>query len=108
VPTWLDEGLAAALEAADLSWAERRLQQAPAAVRLAELPNGFGQLAATDAQLAYAASAVVVRRLIQEAGGFAIANLLRDIGDGVDFSSAFLHRIQRPVGDLRAADIRRF
>jgi hypothetical protein len=34
--------------------------------------------------------------LLGEAGGFAMANLLRDLGSGVDFDEAFLHRMQRP------------
>ena len=58
--------------------------------------------AATQAQLAYATSALAARRLLEEAGGFAVANLLRDLGDGVDFDTAFLHRIQRSFADFQA------
>ena len=54
------------------------------------------------AQIAYAASALGARRLLEEAGGFAVANLLRDLGDGVDFETAFLHRIQRSFTDFQA------
>jgi hypothetical protein len=39
---------------------------------------------------------------LDEAGGFAVANLLRDLGDGVDFKQAFLHRIQRPFESFEA------
>ena len=35
------------------------------------------------------------RRLLDEAGSAAVVNLLRDLGEGVDFEAAFLHRIQR-------------
>ena len=36
------------------------------------------------------------------AGGFAVANLLRDLGDGVDFDTAFEHRMQRSFADFQA------
>jgi hypothetical protein len=106
VPTWLNEGLASALEADDLTWARRRVHDAGGAARLTGLQKGFAQFGGADAQLAYATSALVVRRLLEEAGGFAIANLLRDLGDGVDFDTAFLHRIQRPFADFQAEGIR--
>src|SRR6266480_4660515 len=31
------------------------------------------------------------RRLLEETGGYAIANLLLELGDGIDFVTAFLH-----------------
>jgi tetratricopeptide (TPR) repeat protein len=101
VPTWLDEGLAAALESDDLGWAERRVRESGAAP-LEQLRNGFGRFSGAEAQLAYATSALAARRLIEEAGGFAIANLLRDLGDGLEFEAAFLHRIQRSFGDFQS------
>jgi tetratricopeptide (TPR) repeat protein len=100
VPTWLNEGLATALETGDLDWAEKAVQAQQTPVPLRALQSGFGRLSGEQAQLAYATSALAVRRLIDEAGGFAIANLLRDLGDGVDFDTAFLHRIQRPFADF--------
>ena len=103
VPTWLNEGLATALEAGDLGWAERRVRDAPAALPLEALRSGFSRLAGPDARLAYATSALAVRRLIEEAGGFAVANLLRDLGEGPGFDAAFLHRIQRPFPDFQAS-----
>jgi len=103
VPTWLNEGLATALESGDLRWAERQVRSARGSAPLAALQSSFGSFTGAQAQLAYATSALVVRRLIEEAGGFAIANLLRDLGDGVDFEAAFAHRIQRPFGDFEAA-----
>jgi len=95
VPTWLNEGLATALETGDLAWAERQVQNLSAPVPLRALQSGFGRLSGDQAQLAYATSALAARRLLDEAGGFAIASLLRDLGEGVDFEAAFLHRIQR-------------
>jgi tetratricopeptide (TPR) repeat protein len=96
VPTWLNEGLASALED------EAASTPPPGAiVPLTRLQAGFGRLSAADAQLAYATSALAVRRLIEEAGGVAIANLLRDLGSGSDFDAAFLRRIQRSFADFQ-------
>jgi tetratricopeptide (TPR) repeat protein len=102
VPTWLNEGLATALENGDLEWAETRVGKASTGVPLRALQSGFGRLSGAQAQLAYATSALAARRLIDQAGGFAIANLLRDLGDGADFNAAFLHRIQRSFADFQA------
>jgi tetratricopeptide (TPR) repeat protein len=101
VPAWLNEGLATALEAGDLGWAEKQVQGQAAPVPLRTLQSGFGRLTGDAAQLAYATSALTVRRIIDEAGGFAIANLLRDLGEGADFETAFLHRIQRPFSEFQ-------
>ncbi|PYR32171.1 MAG: hypothetical protein DMF92_03020 [Acidobacteria bacterium] len=105
VPTWLNEGLATALESGDLRWAERQLRQAPAPVSLASLLASFGRFSGDQAQLAYATSAMAVRVILEEAGGFAVANLLRDLGDDVDFDAAFAHRAvahcRRPRGARR-------
>jgi len=103
VPTWLNEGLASALETGDLTWAEKRMGLTAGRVSLGALVSGFGRLTGDQAQIAYAASALAVRRLLEEAGGFAVANLLRDLGEGIDFETAFLHRIQRSFADFQAA-----
>jgi len=100
IPMWLDEGLAAALESSDTAWAERRVAQS-APVPLSELQRSFGRFTGAQAQLAYATSAVIVRRLIDSAGGFAVANLIRDLGDGVEFETAFAHRIQRTFEEFQ-------
>ena len=96
VPMWLNEGLASALEADDLDWAGRRVSIQGAPIPLQALQSGFGGLDGAQAQVAYATSALAARRLLDEAGAAAVANLLRDLGEGVDFEAAFLHRIQRP------------
>jgi tetratricopeptide (TPR) repeat protein len=102
VPTWLNEGLATALEGDDLTWAAATVRiNKP--VPLRALQSGFGRFTGAQAQLAYATSALTARRLIDEAGGFAVANLLRDLGEGVDFDAAFLHRIQRTFADFQAS-----
>jgi tetratricopeptide (TPR) repeat protein len=102
VPTWLNEGLATALEAEDLSWAGQVARQGAAPVPLRALAGGFSRLSGAQAQLAYATSALAARRLIEENGGPAVANLLRDLGDGADFDAAFLHRFNRSLADFEA------
>ena len=59
-------------------------------------------MSGADAERAYATSALAARRLLDEAGGFAVANLLRDLGAGEPFDAAFLHRIQRSFTDFQA------
>jgi tetratricopeptide (TPR) repeat protein len=101
VPTWLNEGLAAALESNNLEWANK-LADKTRAVPLRALQSGFSQFNGDQAVLAYAASARAVRRLLDEGGGFAVANLLRDLGDGISLDAAFLHRFQRPFAEFQA------
>jgi len=101
VPAWLNEGLATALETEHLSWAEARLSEGGRAVTLKGLgaaTRSFGQLDGADAQIAYAASAIAVGRLLEEAGGVAIANLLRDLGEGAELEAAFERRMPRSFG----------
>ena len=102
VPTWLNEGLATALEKDvaqnDVNSASEPL---PAGV-LAALQTSFGRFTGDQAKLAYDVSAGAARQLLDEAGGFAVANLLRDLGQGVDFKEAFLHRIQRSFESFEA------
>ena len=76
---------------------------AVAGYALYRLRTSFGRFTGDQARLAYATSALAVGRIIDEAGGFAIANLLRDLGEGVEFETAFAHRIQRSLADFQAA-----
>ncbi len=103
LPTWLNEGLASVLESDSLAWAEGRVARARRVPSLTVLSNSFSKLSGADAQVAYAASALAARRLLDEAGGTAVANLLRDLGAGVDFETAFLHRVQRSFADFQAS-----
>jgi tetratricopeptide (TPR) repeat protein len=97
VPAWLNEGLATALETEHLSWARVRLREAGggSVKALLRATQSFGQLNGPDAQTAYAASAVAVSRLLEEAGGVAVANLLRDLGEGAELEVAFDRRMPR-------------
>ena len=103
LPTWLNEGLATALESDDLEWAKTRMAKVSQTPTLAVLSPPFARLSGAQAQIAYAASALAARRLLDEAGGAAIANLLRDLGAGVDFEAAFLHRIQKSLADFETS-----
>jgi Tetratricopeptide repeat len=106
VPAWLNEGLATALEQENLSWAEARLREGGGTVTLKGLSaatQSFGQMDSADAQVAYAASAIAVGRLLQEAGGVAIANLLRDLGEGAELEAAFDRRMPRSFGAFAAS-----
>jgi tetratricopeptide (TPR) repeat protein len=100
LPTWLNEGLASVLESDDLSWATQTVSKAGFVPALNRLTGPFSRLGGGEAQLAYAASALAARRLLDEAGGAAVANLLRDLGDGVDFEVAFQRRIQKSLADF--------
>ncbi len=103
LPTWLNEGLASVLESDSLDWAEGRIAKAARVPSLTALAGSFARLSGADAQVAYAASALAARRLLDEAGGIAVANLLRDLGAGADFEAAFLYRIQKSFADFQAA-----
>jgi tetratricopeptide (TPR) repeat protein len=102
IPTWLNEGLATALESDDLEWAEQIVGKS-GGVPLEILRSSFGRLTGAQAALAYASSAVTVHRMLQEAGGPAVANLIRDLGAGAEFESAFARRIQRPFDEFQAS-----
>jgi hypothetical protein len=103
VPAWLNEGLASVLESDDLSWTDKPLSAAAKPPSLARLSDSFTTLGGADAQLAYAFSARAARRLLDVAGGVAVANLLRDLGGGLEFEAAFLHRVQRSLADFEAS-----
>ncbi len=101
VPAWLNEGLASALEATGSDWAARA-RAAGGPVRVDRLPPSFAGLSDAGARVAYASSALAVERLLALAGGAAIVNLLRDLGSGVDFDTAFAHRISESFADFAA------
>src|SRR5688572_27234526 len=94
VPTWLNEGLAVALER----------DQSPApptvAMPLGTLGQSFGKLGGTAARQAYAFSAFAVQRLLDAHGGFAMISLLRDLGSGANFETVFADRFQQPFGEF--------
>ena len=103
IPGWLNEGLATALEDGGVEWAQKQIEKFPELPTLEMLQTSFGRLTGVQAQAAYATSALAVRRLLDEAGGTAMANLLRDLGDGLEFEKAFEHRMQRSFAEFSAS-----
>jgi hypothetical protein len=89
VPTWLDEGLATELQRGGAQDFEAVLAATPARPRLSTLHDGFIDLDTREARVAYALSALAVRRMLQMRGGSAIVSLLRDLGRGTPFGTAF-------------------
>jgi hypothetical protein len=102
VPTWFNEGLAGALEADNIDRALADLRDVSTLPSLDQLKTSFARLSAPAATAAYALSAVAVRRLLDEAGGTAVANLLRDLGAGEPFEQAFARRMNRSLADFQA------
>jgi hypothetical protein len=103
VPTWLNEGLATALENEAPVGGAAAIPKLPGAVSLTSLSAPFGALNSADAKVAYAVSEIAARRLLDEAGGPAVANLLRDLGAGIAFDEAFLQHIQKSLADFQAS-----
>lgn len=103
IPGWLNEGLATALEDNGIEWAHENITKAKEIPTLESLQTSFGRLTGAQAQAAYATSALAVRRLLDEVGGTAMANLIRDLGDGIEFEKAFEHRMLRSFSDFSAA-----
>jgi tetratricopeptide (TPR) repeat protein len=93
VPFWLHEGLAGVFEGSDLARKQEQLGRAQARLPLARLERSFDNLSGSDASLAYAESAVAVRKLLDEAGAPAVVNLLEDLGRGTSLPDAFERNI---------------
>ena len=93
VPGWLNEGLAVVYEPGGLAAAERFLASARSRPRLSELHGSFGGLSGQLAAIAYAESAVAARAILDMRGPSAVVTLLRDLGTGVPFETAFHQRI---------------
>jgi hypothetical protein len=53
------------------------------------------------ATLAYAQSAVAVKRLMDEAGASAIVGILTDLGRGLPFAEAFQRHANMPYADFQ-------
>ena len=94
VPTWLNEGLATALEPGGLDHASRVLASVSGRPSLRDLHGGFGRLPGDMATVAYAQSAVAVNRMMYLRGGASgVVLLLQDLAAGVPFESAFQRRM---------------
>ena len=102
VPTWINEGIAAALERESLDWASDLVKKAGGPAPLAALTRSFGRLSGQQAELAYATSALAARSLLDANGGVAMSNLLRDLGHGEPIAPAFEHRMNESLEQFSA------
>ena len=93
VPAWVNEGLAVVFEPGGLAAADRVMAAARSRPALSQLHGGFGNLPDAQAQLAYAQSALAARAMLDIRGPSAVLMLLRDLGAGAAFSTAFHQRI---------------
>jgi tetratricopeptide (TPR) repeat protein len=102
VPAWVNEGLATVLEPAGSKDAEAPLARTAARPALSTLHRSFVDLPRDDAEIAYASSARAVRRLLDQRGAPAVVALLKDLGRGAPFASAFHRRIAMRYEDFAA------
>ncbi len=89
VPTWLHEGLAVAFEPDGEAWAAAQLAVTPDRLPLSRLTGSFAPLSATEARLAYAQSAGLVRAMLDRGGPLAVGALLQDVARGDPLQAAF-------------------
>ena len=89
VPTWLHEGLAVAFEPDGEAWAAAQLAGATDRLPLSRLTGSFAPLSATEARLAYAQSAGLVRAMLDRGGPLSVGALLQDVARGDPLPAAF-------------------
>jgi len=102
VPAWLNEGLATALEPASSENGETTAARTRASPNLSKMDQPFVDLSREDAEAAYASATRAVRRLIEQRGIDAIVALLKDLGGGTPFNSAFERRLEMRHEDFAA------
>jgi tetratricopeptide (TPR) repeat protein len=88
-PRWLNEGLARLLESDDAAAATQILDRSPRRLPHARLEREFATLPPEDVSLAYAQSALAVKKIIDLRGPSAVVTLLQALGRGTPFESAF-------------------
>jgi tetratricopeptide (TPR) repeat protein len=87
VPAWLNEGMAQYFDGTDPQAARRRMKALGRPVPLKNLARSFGQLSATDAQVAYDES-VLAAGVMFDRPGFGWTRLLHRLADGQSFDDA--------------------
>ena len=102
VPVWMNEGLAVTFEEGGSEQADAVLARARTRPALTDLHGAFSGLPEEHARLAYAVSAVAVKRMIDLRGPYAAVGLLQDLARGADFASAFHQRIGMRYEDFQA------
>ena len=94
VPQWVNEGLATALEPGGLDRSRSVLSRVASRPSLKDLDGGFARFTSDSVSIAYATSAVAVNRMMYLRGGASgVVILLRDLGQGVPFETAFHRRM---------------
>ena len=101
-PRWLNEGLAELLESDDFTRIERVLARYPRRFRLSALEQPFNSLGGDDVSLAYAQSALAVRKIVDLRGMSAVMSLLQGIARGLPFADAFQQSISMRYEDFSA------
>jgi hypothetical protein len=96
VPTWLNEGLAVMFEPDGEGWTDRELAGSDTRLTLEQLARGFGSLSTTDARIAYAQSAAVVRALLDQGGPTVLVAILQDLTRGDTFATSLERRLAMP------------
>jgi tetratricopeptide (TPR) repeat protein len=99
-PKWLNEGLAELLQSNDLTRIEQLLARSPRRLPHAQLERDFSGLSSSDVALAYAQSAVAVRRMMDLRGAAAVVALLQALGRGTRFDQAFQSTIAMRYEDF--------
>jgi tetratricopeptide (TPR) repeat protein len=87
MPTWLNEGLAQYFDGTDPQLARRRMKTLGRPTPLKTLAGSFGQLSATDAQVAYDES-LLAAGVMFDRPGFGWTRLLHRLADGQSFDDA--------------------
>jgi tetratricopeptide (TPR) repeat protein len=106
VPAWLHEGLAGYFEPGGIAAAESQLAASPERVSWQRLGRSFRDLNVDEIGLAYAQSAVLVKRLIELRGAPALVALLKRLGDGTPLASALQQALFLREEDVAAMAIR--
>ena len=106
LPAWVDEGLATVFEPDGLTWSRQYLERTTERLPLASLSRGFGGLSSEKATLAYALSAVSVKRMMDLRGAPSVVDLLKAVGGGTPFESAFNQTIYVQLADFEAMMMR--
>jgi hypothetical protein len=101
-PTWLHEGLAGVMEQSGPADEQAFMAQTAARLPLSSLMKGFEMLPEDGVHLAYAQSAVAVKRLIDLRGTSAVVGLLRALKSGVPFENAFQANVGMRFQDFDA------
>jgi tetratricopeptide (TPR) repeat protein len=99
VPSWLNEGLAVALEPGGLERARRDAARGPV-VPLRSLGESFSALPAAAVSSAYAGSALAAQEILDRAGALRLMGLLKDLGAGAAFEPAFMVWVQMSFADF--------